>query len=303
MKLCYGKKLSDLVFSFKYMQMNLEFEETGEEIVLHADNFSYIGLLKILEYLKESSDYIDSKTYNEITRINKLNFKDLLRHTKKNNIIPDNLKFEDVYLFTKVYRAIKEGTIFTDNELEYFNRLMEKVDSKIQVKKINDFDFLDIRAGKIIAIKEHESADKLYIETVLFEEGKQLQILSGLRNCITKEELLDQTFLFMLNLKENVLRGEKSQGMILCVKNEDVIEPLKAPSGLKEGSRVIIDGNEQGVDITTEYQYKIFTNNNEKFKFLMQKLNVKNYTFCFGDQMLKINGHIIQTKTKEGNVS
>lgn len=304
MKIFYSKNCSDYIFPFKFMQCGIEFEEAGDDIILYENGNKHTDLLSIFTFFAtlNNSVYISEKTNNAVESINKKTANKLLKHTKSNNIIPDDLQYEDVYLFTKVYRAIYDGTYFNSNEIEYYNRLMERVESKITIKKKNDFDFLDIRAGKIIAIKEHESADTLYIETVLFEGGKHLQILSGLRNFFSKEDLINKTFLFMLNLKESVLKGVKSQGMILCVMTSEGFEPLEAPPNSAEGTIACLNNCDTGVEVILNFKRKFYDKNNAFYQSLMQRLNVKGNRFCFGEDNITVDNQPIITVASEGNV-
>ncbi|KAM0687364.1 hypothetical protein COBT_001395 [Conglomerata obtusa] len=304
MKLFYSKNCSDYVFPFRFMQCGIEFEEAGDDFILYENEIKHTGFLSIFTFFAKlnNSVYISEDTNEAVALINNKNPNKLLKHTKSNKIIPNDLQFEDVYLFTKVYRAIYEGTYFNRNELEYFNRLMEKVETKIKIKKKNDFDYLDIRVGRVIAIKEHESADKLYIETVLFEEGKHLQILSGLRNFFSKEDLINKSFLFMLNLKESVLKGVKSQGMILCVMTSEGFEPLKAPLNSAEGTIACLNNCDTGVEVILNFKKKFYDKNNAFYQSLMQKLNVKGNRFCFGEDNITVDNQPIITVASEGDV-
>jgi aminoacyl tRNA synthase complex-interacting multifunctional protein 1 len=108
-----------------------------------------------------------------------------------------------------------------------------------------DFDIsaLDIRVGKIIKVWPHETADKLFCETIdLGTETRE--IASGLRPFYKTEELQDKTVLVLCNLKKRNLVGFPSHGMVLCASNADhtQVQIVVPPEGTALGERVLFDG-------------------------------------------------------------
>ena len=84
----------------------------------------------------------------------------------------------------------------------------------------NDWKKLDIRIGKIIEVKDHPEADKLYVLKVNFGDFEKW-IVSGLRESHKKEDLEGKKFSFIVNLEPATLRGVKSECMIIsAVENE-----------------------------------------------------------------------------------
>lgn len=79
-----------------------------------------------------------------------------------------------------------------------------------------DFDKLDLRVGKIIQCEHKEGSNKLLRLTVDFGPEGQRNILSGIAQFYTPEQLIGRTFVFILNLEPRKLMGEESQGMILA---------------------------------------------------------------------------------------
>ncbi|MFT4261405.1 MAG: methionine--tRNA ligase [Candidatus Woesearchaeota archaeon] len=80
---------------------------------------------------------------------------------------------------------------------------------------------LDLTVGKITSIKKHEEADKLYVEEIDLGYEKR-QIVSGLVPYYKEEELLGKKVIIVTNLKPAVLRGQKSEGMLLAAGKKDV---------------------------------------------------------------------------------
>jgi methionyl-tRNA synthetase len=74
---------------------------------------------------------------------------------------------------------------------------------------------VDLRAAKIVEVKRHPDAEKLYIETV--DLGTETRtIVSGLVPYYREDELLGHTIVLVANLKPAVLRGIESRGMLLA---------------------------------------------------------------------------------------
>ncbi len=84
----------------------------------------------------------------------------------------------------------------------------------------DDFAKLDIRIGTIKEAAEHPDADKLLILKI--DEGKEelRQLVAGIKEYYTPEELIGKQIVFLANLEPRELRGELSQGMILAASDE-----------------------------------------------------------------------------------
>lgn len=86
---------------------------------------------------------------------------------------------------------------------------------------IDDFAKVEIRLGTVISVDVVEGADKLYVLQVDLGEEKPRQILSGIREFVTAEDLLNKQFPFITNLAPRMLRGLESHGMILAGSDEE----------------------------------------------------------------------------------
>lgn len=78
-----------------------------------------------------------------------------------------------------------------------------------------DFKKLDIRVGTIIACEKVEGADKLLRLEVDFGDFKR-QIVSGIAQFYTPEDLVGKQCPFILNLEPRTIRGVESQGMLMA---------------------------------------------------------------------------------------
>ena len=103
---------------------------------------------------------------------------------------------------------------------------------------IDDFMKLEIRVGTVLSVSVVEGADKLYILSVDMGEEKPRQILSGIREYVQPEDMLDKQFPFVTNLAPRMLRGYESQGMILAGSDENGLALLNPSKPLKNGTRL-----------------------------------------------------------------
>ncbi len=88
-----------------------------------------------------------------------------------------------------------------------------------------DFARLEMRVGKIVEVKRHENADKLYIVQVDVGE-KTLQTVTSLVPYYSEEELMEKTVVVLCNLQKAKMRGETSECMLLCAETDDGSESV-----------------------------------------------------------------------------
>ena len=112
-----------------------------------------------------------------------------------------------------------------------------KVEEKV-FATIDDFQKIEIRMGTVLSVSVVEGADKLYILSVDLGEEKPRQILSGIREFVSSEELLNKQFPFVTNLTPRMLRGHESQGMILAGSDESDFALLTPSKPLTNGTRL-----------------------------------------------------------------
>lgn len=103
---------------------------------------------------------------------------------------------------------------------------------------IDDFQKIEIKVGTVMSVAEVEGADKLYILKVDLGEKDQRQILSGIKEFVSKDDLLGKQFPFVTNLAPRMLRGHESQGMILAGSDESGLALLLPTKVLQNGTRL-----------------------------------------------------------------
>jgi methionine--tRNA ligase beta chain len=98
-----------------------------------------------------------------------------------------------------------------------------------------DFAKVDMRAGTIDSVVEIEGSEKLLKLDVDFGDLGKKQILSGIKQWYTPEDLQGKQYVFILNITPRKMMGLESFGMILAADMEEkpvLLVPLeKVPNG------------------------------------------------------------------------
>ncbi len=99
----------------------------------------------------------------------------------------------------------------------------------------DDFDRLQFRVGEIIACEEVKKSKKLLCSKVKI--GKEVkQIVSGIKQHYTAEEMVGKKVMVLTNLKPAKLAGVVSEGMLLCAEDAEgrlalVVPEKEMPAG------------------------------------------------------------------------
>ncbi len=228
------------------------------------------GLEEVMNLLRQSNKYIDETQPWVLAKDE--NKKEELRNVLYNlleAIRLSSVMLEPAMPFTskKIYEGLNTSLINFDNLVynahkEYlvkpidvlFKRLdvKEVMDKVMELEKepevkaepskpeitIDDFDKLELVVGKIIDAKPHPKADKLLVFKVDVKTDVR-QIVSGIAKYYKPEELIGRKVVVVKNLKPIKLRGEDSNGMLLCAsKKDDSKLELISIDGLEPGDIV-----------------------------------------------------------------
>ncbi|MFP4402664.1 MAG: methionine--tRNA ligase [Candidatus Nanoarchaeia archaeon] len=138
------------------------------------------------------------------------------------------------------------------------------------VKPEPQFQDLRLQLGTIIEVEDHPRADKLYIEKVDFGEDGVKQIVSGLKQYFSKDEMRNKQVLAVTNIQSTQFRGVESQGMLLLAENEQgILSFINTSNKVENGSVIAIqkDGElvvaNSTISISAEefFKYSIKTSN------------------------------------------
>ena len=78
-----------------------------------------------------------------------------------------------------------------------------------------DFKKMDIRVGMIKGVEEIEGSGKL-VKLIVDFGDEERQAVAGIKNYYSRDELIGNKFVFILNLERRKLMGVESQCMILA---------------------------------------------------------------------------------------
>ena len=102
----------------------------------------------------------------------------------------------------------------------------------------DDFAKLELRAAKVLECEKVPKADKL-LRMQLDVGDRKMQVLSGIAQYYTPEEMVGKTVVWVANLAPRKLRGFDSHGMILCAEKPDgSYALLSVPEGVEPGAEV-----------------------------------------------------------------
>lgn len=150
---------------------------------------------------------------------------------------------------------------------------------------------VDLRAAKIVEIKRHPDAEKLYIETIDLGAERRT-IVSGLVPHYQEEELLGHSVVLVANLKPALLRGVESQGMLLAASEGRTVEVLFVDHA-KPGDRILLSG---GASADSPAQIDIDA-------FFALPITAENGRVMVGDAALECGGEpLATTRVSKGRV-
>jgi len=166
---------------------------------------------------------------------------------------------------TKIWRAIG-----CEGEPEMWAQAIEPLESGKPLKKpevifkkmeeekkmeTSPLAMLDIRAGLIKSAADHPNAEKLVVLNL--DVGEERQIVAGIKQHYTIEQLNGKRILVVCNLAPAKLRGVESNGMLLAADDNGVVSLLAPPEGAKPGER--LDGCAQAAQIDfKKFQSTVF---------------------------------------------
>jgi methionyl-tRNA synthetase len=104
------------------------------------------------------------------------------------------------------------------------------------------FSKVDLRVAKVLDVKDHPQADKLYmLQLDLGVLGKRV-IVAGMKPHYTVDEIKGKNIVIVTNLKPATIRGVKSNGMLLAASDAEGVVSLLNPGDARPGSEVYVDG-------------------------------------------------------------
>jgi len=103
---------------------------------------------------------------------------------------------------------------------------------------IDDFAKMDIRVGTVTSAGPHPNADKLIVLNVDLGEPEARQLVAGLKQWYSPEDLIGKQIVVLANLEPAKLRGVESQGMLLAASDNAGVAVLTLNRQTAPGSKV-----------------------------------------------------------------
>ena len=104
--------------------------------------------------------------------------------------------------------------------------------------EFEDFQKLDLRVGTVLEVEKHPEADRLLLVRVDTGDAELRQVVAGIAEFFSPDDLIGKQVVVVTNLKPRKLRKQLSQGMILAVKTADGMQLLTPTGEVDPGSKV-----------------------------------------------------------------
>ena len=113
------------------------------------------------------------------------------------------------------------------------------LDAKVKEQiTIEEFDRMQLQMGEILSCEEVKDSKKLLCSQVQIQ-GRVLQIVSGIKNYYTPEQMVGKKVVVITNLKPTKLAGVLSEGMLLCAEDfEGNLALLTAEKDMPAGAMI-----------------------------------------------------------------
>lgn len=103
---------------------------------------------------------------------------------------------------------------------------------------ISDFEKIELRVGTIKAVKKHPKLDDYIVLVNLGKAERDLQIVANLRDRYTLRQLIGKQVCVVVNIKEKMVGGFESQGLLLMTTREGKSVLLKPDRAVHPGVKV-----------------------------------------------------------------
>jgi len=100
-----------------------------------------------------------------------------------------------------------------------------------------EFSRIEMRVGRVESVEDHPGADRLYILRVNIGD-RTIQTVAGLKPYMSKEALKGRLVVVVVNLEPAMLRGVRSEGMILAAQEGERVVLLVPDGEINPGARI-----------------------------------------------------------------
>ena len=245
----------------EYNMDKLNYSQALEEIwkLIRRTN-KYIDETTPWILAKENEERLNTVLYNlgESIRIIALTLNPFMERTSNEILsqlgLSKNINWEDAKIWGKIEAGtkVKKGELLfprleIDKELEKLEEANQKLVEERSKKKveeekekeefitIDDFAKIQFKVAEIVEAKDQPKADKLLILQLKVGE-EQRQVVSGIKEYYSPEDLVGKKVVIVANLKPIKLRGEESNGMILAAEKDGKLTLVSTLEDIESGA-------------------------------------------------------------------
>ncbi|RLF45166.1 MAG: methionine--tRNA ligase [Thermoplasmata archaeon] len=183
--------------------------------------------------------------------------------------------------WSEITEDVEEG-----REIKKPEPLFKKLSlEEIVEEKKDPFASLDLRVAKIIEVKDHPNADKLYVLKIDVGKLGERTLVAGLKSYYNKKELEGKSIIIVANLKPAKLRGVVSNGMLLAAEDDEGKVSLLNPQDASPGTEVKVEGIGREPSQIVEF---------ESFKEIKMTVNEVG-KIVYNGKVLRVNGKGVTT--------
>eukprot|EP00899_Mesostigma_viride_P021118 jgi/Mesvir1/29007/Mv17774-RA.1 len=114
-----------------------------------------------------------------------------------------------------------------------------------------------LRVGKVLSVEPHPVAEKLWV-CKIDVGGEERQVVAGLRNYYSAQELTGLLVCVIVNLKVAKLAGTPSEAMILAGSSGDNVKAIAPPAGSVPGDQLFLEGMAPSTEYPKQLSSKIW---------------------------------------------
>ncbi len=189
-----------------------------------------VGATLLEPFMPETSEKILKQLNTEKRRVTELSQFGLYPSGNKVTAEPEILfaRIDAAAMLDEIEKKFPSEVVEEEPVKEEKPKKKEKVELKIPtldavVKEqitIEEFDRMQLQMGEILSCEEVKDSKKLLCSQVQIQ-GRVLQIVSGIKNYYTPEQMVGKKVVVITNLKPTKLAGVLSEGMLLCAEDFD----------------------------------------------------------------------------------
>ena len=207
-----------------------------------------VGATLLEPFMPETSEKILKQLNTEKRRVTELSQFGLYPSGNKVTSEPEILfaRIDAPAMLDEIEKRFPSKVVEEEPVKEEKPKKKEKVELKIPtldavVKEqitIEEFDRMQLQMGEILSCEEVKDSKKLLCSQVQIQ-GRVLQIVSGIKNYYTPEQMVGKKVVVITNLKPTKLAGVLSEGMLLCAEDfEGNLALLTAEKDMPAGAMI-----------------------------------------------------------------